>query len=278
MLPFFKKKTSAAKIQDLNQLQKSFMEAVAAGDHYRQNDIIELLQQYPARSPEDQKTLEEVAGRCLTAMARTSPGPIQPRLEWHYSRFPRSLTPVRVDLARCKLLSHEHDEATWLARDYLHDVARRRLLDRLEGNPLVRYGVSRAFPILTESYQRVGALSYNLRIIDLAFRFALNQQGREELGNLEYKFQEELREASTRQLDDGWERFFRAGQAPHKLIQWCRRQHCPHLARRIELLDRQMRAQRDWRPDDKEILCQVRHLPERNLYLLISPDENDPTL
>ena len=175
-------------------------------------------------------------------------------LHWFLKHFPQSVIPVKVEYAGFLADSGKEDSATRVAREYLR-------LNRDCGNlspeisklPTIRLGVSKAFLLLTAAYTTMGARSYSGRTLKYASQFPLDPGY---LGNYQRemdRLRQELQEPHNRELNARWEAFFKSGEGANELFELCKSKGYEILARRVDLLEGNLRFNPDFRVDAKEL-------------------------
>ncbi len=172
-------------------------------------------------------------------------------------RFPWSLMPVKVEYAGYLAQTEKHDLATHLAREYLRILNDAGHLARIGQLPIQRLGASKAFLIMTAAYTHVGARSYSRRILEWAGSLPLDEGYAVHYKNEIERLRQELQDNRNSQIDGFWETFFQSGANADKLMQACQKMDCELLARRVELIEGNMRFLPDFKVNRAEMLLLV---------------------
>ncbi|MBN0989831.1 hypothetical protein [Amphritea pacifica] len=151
-------------------------------------------------------------------------------------RYPQSLHPVRVFYSDLLARQGQYDLATDEARFYLRCLSDSKLIDDLQGKPILQDGVARAWLLLSAVYTEVGARSYSKRVVEAGLKCSLPSSWVETFNKELSQLDDELQSSEVKALDEKWERFFTASDEWEYLDNCCQEKKFPLLQKRIELL------------------------------------------
>jgi hypothetical protein len=243
----------------IDELRVQFDLAFRANDQAATIEALTELKAFTANEVQERQKHQDYAGWAILCMLGRPFDRLGEFIHWHMETYAHSLSPVRVEYAANMANQGQDDEASYFARDYLHDARKSGALARLNQQSMVWRGVSRAFLLLAAAYVRVGARGYNLRLFEHALSLPLLPDSIAAIEKERQRELEELGDAQQAKINTAWERFF-SGQGAETAIrlgQWCEHQQCPLLAKRIELIDGQFRFDPNFRMDEREIYGQV---------------------
>jgi hypothetical protein len=180
-------------------------------------------------------------------------------------KFPASLHGIRVYFSDILSRQKRFDEASDEARCYLRIVFDYGF-DKLKENKIIRESTSKAFLLLTSSFTELGARSYSKRVLDNASSFASDYWRNiysQEIKTLD----NELNDASNKNIDNKWEEFFNSGGNADFLFKWCEEKGFPRVAKRVDLLEGNFRFNKDFKLTDSEALQLV--YENNNQFILV---------
>lgn len=217
-----------------------------------------LLEELFAAIPEDRDKAGGYISWSILSGIEFQMQAVLPYIDRFLAEFPTSLMPIKAELAGLLANQERYDEATQLSREYLRLVRDGGLLQKLDTNNFVRMGVTRAFLTATSAYTMLGARSYSRRLLAYALRQDLDPNTAPALEKEHANLREELQDPGNKRLNDGWEAFFATGAARDHFISYCEHQKYPMMARRVELIETNMRFNADFRVDENEFFLLVR--------------------
>ncbi len=182
-------------------------------------------------------------------------------------RYPQSWHPIQVDWAETLLREGRVDEGSNEARAYLHRLQQTGLSQQVRESEMIRYGVCRAFLILSAVYTEIAARTYSARILEYCLVLDLDGYWQRRLSMEYQRLKEELRDPKLAAADAKWERFFRSGEGAEDLLVACRARNFKLLARRIEVVAGNFQENPAYRPGDEE-LFQLLYQTDKGAFVL----------
>jgi hypothetical protein len=177
----------------------------------------------------------------------------------YISRFPDSLYPVRVFFADLLSRRELFDEASHEARSYLRSARDSGLfVGDISQSPIFCDGIARAFLLLTSVYTEVGALSYSLRVINIAKKINFTQRWENIFNSECMRINDSLNCKLTSETNRRWEMFFETGEYINDLSRSCMDKGFLMLRNRLNLIADKFRFSSDWEIDQEvfEIIFQ----------------------
>lgn len=154
----------------------------------------------------------------------------------YLEKYPQSLHPVRIFYADLLVRQGQLDLAADEARFYLRFLLDSKLIDDLQGKPILQDGVARAWLILSAVYTEVGARSYSKRVVETGLKYSLPSPWVETFNEELSQLNGELQSREMKALDEKWERFFASSDGWEDLDSCCQEKKFSLLKKRIELL------------------------------------------
>ena len=178
-------------------------------------------------------------------------------LEKFVSLYPASLHLPRIYLADNLARAGRFDEASENARRYLRMAKDAGILEKLTNTRILRHGVSHAFLLLTAAYTELGARSYSEGVLRHALHFDLDpdfvKMIQQELARLAV----EVRDPSHKAINEKWNAFFTNGSGADGLYEACTSRGFPILARRVDLLNANLRINSQFKVGEAELYLLV---------------------
>lgn len=151
-------------------------------------------------------------------------------------KYPKSPHPVRVFYSDLLARQGHYDFASEQARIYLRAVSDSRLIEQLQGKPILQDGVARAWLLLSATYTEAGARSYSKRVLLTGLEYPLPFSWVEAFNGELSKLDEELRSHDIKCLDDRWENFFLNSEGWDYIDNHCNENELLMLKKRAELI------------------------------------------
>jgi len=215
-------------------------------------------------NPEQTSEFADLMGYCLCTGHAGNIDAVVDVLPWYIEKFPTSVWPVRVACAAVREAEGCEDEATYLARDYLHDLHEANTLAKPSDNGFVTMAKGHAFHLLTSVYtKRVGARSYSRHVLNMAVQYPIHDTYRRMILAENERLVTELQEPAAAMQDRQWIEFFRCGANDDELHELCIEQECPLLADRVELLATNFRLDPNYTVTKGEVFQQVIYMEGR---------------
>ena len=236
--------------EQISRQQNEFLQAISQGDAACANTIAHKVFD-ELKSDQSDATEDLLAFYACNLFERELPDAYNLLCDF-IDRFPGSAHLPRVYRADLLAQAGEIDHATHDARIYLRQMKDAGAFPKLETYHIVRYGVTKAFLLLTAAYTELGARSYSQRVLKYALSLTLDPKF-EGIKVENARLLDELKMHDNQEINQRWESFFASGRFASDLHKLAQERRYPILAKRVDLLENNFRLHPNYQLDDEEI-------------------------